>query len=353
MSSGYRKKAVTEKRIDVKRLERLMVRALCALDVAPADAKAMAWVYSVMTLRGVGHHDVTGFPNLLQSLQDGVLNASPCVATEVDRGAMAVMDGDNAPGPLAAYRMMEKAIDTARQYGVGLVCIRNSNHFVGAAPYALLAAEHGMLGLVASNTGLCMGTGASSDRAIGNNPWGFAVGTGAGHPLLLDICNAYASYGKLAEYAKRGQRIPPTWGMDAHGRRTTRPEQVIKGGVPLPIGGHKGFGIAVLVEILTGVLSGGAITDEIGPGGDNSSQVALVIDVEHFMPMRRFKARTKRMVNYLKGHPVLEPERPTTMPGDRSHAARQKLRRTGVILDGKTIESLNRWLGRLGIRARL
>jgi ureidoglycolate dehydrogenase (NAD+) len=340
------------KRIAVKRLERLMVRMLCALNVSPADAKAIAWVYSAMTLRGMGHHDATWFPNLLQNLKDGALKARPSIATEVDRGAMAVMDGDNAPGPLAAYRMTETAIEKARQYGVGLACIRNSNHFVGAAPYALLAAKHKMLGLVASNTSLCMGTGASSDRAIGNDPWGFAVDGGAGYPLLLDICNAYASYGKLAEYAASGDPIPTTWGMDSQGRPTASAERVIKGGVPLPIGGHKGFSIALLVEILTGVLSGGAILDEIALGGGGSSQVALVLDISHFMPAKRFTARTRDMVDYLKAHPLLDPNQPTMMPGERSHGAAREIRKKGVLLDKATIAKFNGWFESLGIRAR-
>ncbi len=115
---------------------------------------------------------------------------------------------------------------------------------------------------------------------------------------------------------------------------------------------HGGL-LAVLVEILSAVLSGGAVTDDVSltpKGGNGSSQTAIVIDIEHFMPMRRFKSRTKRMVDHLKSHPPLDPKHPVVLPGERSHKAGLTSRKEGVKLSKETIDALNRWLRKLGIR---
>jgi LDH2 family malate/lactate/ureidoglycolate dehydrogenase len=339
--------------ISARRLRGLMERLLRKIGMRAADASAVAWVFHTMTLRGVGHHDVTSLPGLLKRLADGVHKVRPRVRAVLRRGAVAVLEGDNAPGPLAAYRMMQLAVALARRHGIGMVSMRNSNHFLGAAPYALLAAESDMLGIAASNTMPCMGTGASRDRAIGNNPWGFAARTGAGFPFLLDICNAYASYGKLHEYASRGWKVPRDWGLDSRGRKTTDPAKVIRGGVPMPMADHKGFSLSLLVEILTGVLSGGAIADEVRlspKGGNGSCQAAIAIDIRHFLPLARFRRRTARLARYLTNHPLLDPRRATMLPGQRSHQAAVRIRREGVRLSRRTLAELNQWAARLGVR---
>jgi LDH2 family malate/lactate/ureidoglycolate dehydrogenase len=344
--------AMVSSRMSIGKLERLMARLLCAVGMRPSDASAVAWVYAAMTLRDVGHHDVTDFPGLLGRLEAGGVKARPRIRVVVDRGAIAVLEGDAAPGPLAAYRMTEKAIAKAARWGIGMACVRNSNHFVGAAAYALLAARRGMIGIIASNAGFGMGTGTSRDLAIGNNPWGFACLTGAGFPLMFDVCNAYASYGKLHEYKAAGRKLPQGWGLDRHGRPSVDPAAVLDG-VPMPIAGHKGLGLSMLVELLTGVLSDGAILEELrygSKGGKGPCQAAIVIDVRHFLSPRRFQARTGKMVKSLKAHPLLDPRRPTLLPGERSDAAAKRIRKDGVRLDRQTATALGQWCGKLGVR---
>lgn len=338
--------------ISIERLSRLVVRLLIKMGVKPADARKIAWVYRIMTLRGVGHHDINSLPFELTRLEKGYSKPRPRIKLAKDRRAVAVLDGDNGPGPLVAYIMTQKAVAKARKFGLGLVSARNSNHFIGAAAYCLLAAEHGMLGIAASNTDTVMGAHGSADRAIGNNPWGFAVRTGAGFPLLLDICNAYASYGKLHDYRKKGWKVPKEWGLDSRGRNTTDPGRILDGGVPLPMVGHKGFGLSILMEILTSVLSGGAITDEIAlmSRQDNGfSHAALVINPAFFMSPRVFKARTRKLVTYLKGHPPLKKGVPILLPGERSYKTGRKLKKTGIRLEPHTRKNLQQWMDKLGV----
>ena len=335
--------------------EKLTGKLLEKMGISRTNANKMAWVYKVMTLRGVGHHDINSLPWELSRLENGVTNPKPKVKLVKDRRAVAVLDGDNGPGPLVAYTMTQRAITKAKKYGLGMVSARNSNHFIGAAAYSLLAAEQGMLGIATSNTDNVMGAHGSADRAIGNNPWGFAVQTGAGFPLLLDICNAFASYGKLHDYRKKGWQVPKEWGLDSQGRNTTDPGKILDGGVPLPMVGHKGFGLSILMEIFTSVLSGGAITDEISlvsTKNNGFSHAALVIDPAFFMSPRAFKGRMKKLVTYLKGHPPLKKGQPVVLPGERSYKSAQELMRTGIRLRPDTRKSLQEWMVKLGVTVR-
>jgi len=347
------KKFMITSNIQVEDLESLMVKMLRKVEVTPANARDIAWVFKTMTLRGVGHHDAGLFPSLVKSIRNGTFNSRPNIKTVISKKAMAVMDADNAPGTLAAYRMTKKAIETADKYGIGFVTMRNSNHFLGSAPYSLLAAEHGMIGITLSNTMAGMAAHGSQERAIGNNPWGFAVNTGAGFPLLMDICNAYASYGKLLDYVKNNREIPRGWGLDQFGENTTDPSKVVRGGVPLPMAGHKGFGIAIMVELLTSILSSGAITENVKMDsleGNGHSQASIVINIKDFMPIKTFNNRTEEMINLLHNHAPLDPEKPVVLPGERSNKSRKKLAKEGITLRNKTVDEFNKLLDELNIK---
>ena len=345
---------ITE-RIEIDDLEAIMIRILRKVDVTAANARDIAWVFKVMTLRGVGHHDIGDFPRLVTNIRDRTFNPRPNIKTIVSKKAMAVMDADNAPGTLAAFRMTQKAIQKADKYGIGIVSMRNSNHYLGSAPYSLLAAKHDMLAISMSNTVASMAAHGSKDRAIGNNPWGFAVNTGAGFPLLMDICNAYASHGKLNDYMINNRNIPREWGLDQFGENTTDPSKVMRGGVSLPMAEHKGFGISIMMEILTSILSGGAFTENIkmnSQEGNGHSQAAIVINIKYFLPMEAFEIRTKEMIALLKNHSPLEPGKPVLLPGERSSESSKKINKEGLLLRKKTVDDLNQLLDELSVKVR-
>ena len=340
--------------IPIEDLESLMVKMLRKVDVTPANARDIAWVFKTMTLRGVGHHDIGSFPGIIKNLRDRTFNPRPKIKTVISNKATAVLDADNAPGTLAAYRMTQKAIQKAKKYGIGIVTMRNSNHFLGSAAYTLLAAEQDMIGITMSNTMAGMAAHGSNEKAIGNNPWGYAVKTGAGFPIMLDICNAYASFGKLMEYRNNDWEIPKEWGLDESGENTSDPAKVLRGGVALPMAGHKGYGLAIMVELLTSILAGGAMTENVVMNsleGNGHNQVSIVINIKHFMPMETFESRTKEMVDMLKDHSPRDPEKPVVLPGERSHAVSKKLASTGISLTEKTVDDLNQLLDELKIKS--
>jgi LDH2 family malate/lactate/ureidoglycolate dehydrogenase len=316
--------------------------------VQPQDARAVAWVFATQTLRGVGHHDLNDLPGRLERLTEGSLNPRPNIRLLTTRDSTAVIDGDNGPGELVCYRAMALAIEKAAARGVGFVVARSSNHFLAGAPYALLAAQAEMLGLCVSNTVSCMAAPGSADHLIGNNPLAFAAPTAAGYPILLDICQAYASWGVMSARKRAGQPIPDYWGRDKDGRPTTAPAAVMDGGLFMPMGEHKGFGLAILIEVLTSVLGGGAITDQIrsraASPGEGHSQACLAINVRCFMPLEAFARRTAALVATLKSHGA-----EVLIPGERSARAAAAAWTGGVRLRPDRAEALRNWAQRLDV----
>lgn len=264
------------------------------------------------------------------------------------RGGVTSLDGRNALGELCASRAVDSAMASARALGIGLATVGNSNHFLAAAPYAQRVAEAGMVGIVASRTLPSMGTPGAGKMVVGNNPLGFGVPVQGGPDLVADMCWAYASWSSFEALAQEGRDIPEHWATDPNGLRTTDPAVGLRGG-PEPIGGHKGVAMALLVEVLTSVLSDGAIADEVirdGRLGGLHSQVAVVIDPAATVGVERVAARTFEM---LQRTSELAPE-PIRYPGQRSAAASESASSVGVAVAPSVLDELDGWASRLDIQ---
>ena len=335
-------------RISAQAVEGFTAALLQGVRVLPHDARPVAWVYTTQSLRGVGHHDINSLPARLNRLTEGSINPRPEIRILASQDATAVIDGDNGLGELVTHRAMSLAIEKATVRGVGFVTARSSNHFLAAAPYALMATQAGMIGLAFSNTISCMAAHGANDDAIGNNPFGFAAPTAAGYPIVFDICNAYASLGTMSEKARNGESIPDSWGRDKEGRATTDPKAVLDGGLFMPMGGHKGFGLAILVEILTSVLGGGAITDQIrmraAQPGEGHSQCCLAVNIAQFMTVETFNQRTAAMITMLKSHGA-----EVMIPGERSAHAAAQAWTDGVLIRAEAAHALRDWARRLNV----
>ena len=268
----------------------------------------------------------------------------------------AVIEGDHGVGMVGCMKAMRLAVGKAREGGIGIVLTVRNNHFLAATPYCLEAVKAGMVGSAFSNTKPAMGYPGARGRAIGNSPLGFGIPTAAGFPILFDA-SLTISGGRLRQWIREGRRIPAgLQGVDGDGRPTDDPRAVLVGGTPLPIGGHKGAGLAVLVEVLTGVLGGAAFLGGITPpGGDlrdksrAMSQCCIAIDVEAFMPLTEFESRMAEFVADLKDHPVEEGAGEIRLPGERMERARLECEARGIPLDPDVRETLAEWAERLGV----
>jgi LDH2 family malate/lactate/ureidoglycolate dehydrogenase len=334
-------------KIRVDQLQDFIINILQAAGLTPANARTMAEVFIRSTLRGVGHHDIHSLPDRLALIESGRVNPTPNISLLHKFQAVESYDGDNGPGEVCCSFIMERAMHLASEYGIGFSTIRHSNHFLGASPYAEQAAEQNYLGLVFSRAVNAMGAPGASRNFIGNNPFGFAANSAGDFPLMLDISQAYSSHGKLNQKIKAGEAVPEYWGMDAGHQPTTDPKAIMQGGMINPIAGHKGFGLALLVEILTGLLSGGEILDETNPNfttPEISSQTAIAIKIEALMPVENFQERVSDLINRIQ---TLEPE--VQLPGRRSFESKNQALSDGLELDPEIISQLNEWAVKLKV----
>lgn len=323
--------------------------------LSEADARLCAEVAVLQEMRGVKTHGLRRVAPTLERLKNGQITPRPNRTVLRDSGATVVIDGDYGPGILGCMDAMDRAIAKSGQFGIGIGIVIHNNHFQSAAPYCLRAVEKGKLGIAFSNTQASMGYPGALGRVIGNSPLGFAVPTAAGFPVVFDSAMT-TSGGKLSQWITEGKSIPAALlGLDAQGDVSNDPKAVLEGGTPMPVGGHKGAGIAILVEILTGVLGGGAFLKGIVPENartrkeESDSQCCIAIDIGHFMPVELFQKRMADFIADLKSNPTAPSHREILLPGENAQRHHDSARRDGVTLGEEVRQSLALWAERLQV----
>lgn len=322
---------------------------LCAYDVAPDDARIAAEVLVTADTRGVHTHGLLLLGRYCNQLRLGGVVPRPDFRVVREANSTALVDGGAGLAQVTAVKAMALALDKAGQHGSGMVSVCNSHHFGAAAPYALLALERGMLGFAATNAGVTMTAPGAVGRLIGNNPFAFAVPNGE-HPFVLDMAMSQSSGGRVRRLARSGEPIPLGWVVDEHGNDTTDPADYDANGALLPIGGHKGFGLALMIEILSGVLAGAATTTDVridvlephAPAG--MGHLLMAIDIASF----RDPAGFGKDLAHLLGK-IASPVTGARVPGSTSNAVAATSRRQGVALPADVVVSLTRLAEELAV----
>ncbi len=331
-------------RVDAKRLASAVANIFTSLGIAPADAQIVADDLVLADLEGVGSHGVMLMPMYVERIQKGsVSKASRGDVVGNNRTAL-VIDANNALGQLTAHQAVNLVSARAREYGMATVAVRNAFHFGTAGRYARLIAEHGCVGMVMSNTRPLMPAPGGAEAITGNNPIAIALPNAGAHPVEVDMALSATAMGKIRLAAAAGQSIPSDWGMAADGRPTTDPNEAIKG-MLAPAAGPKGFGLAFIIDLLCGGLSGGAIGAEVRPLYGNASdpyrcsQLFIAIDTGAFPDgdtfARRVDEQSKRVSNS-KRAPGIDR---VYAPGELAYTTRQN--NAGVCtLSRQTFDSL-------------
>ncbi|MCS7460304.1 Ldh family oxidoreductase [Paenibacillus doosanensis] len=329
-------------RISLSELERLTYELLKAAGLSAEHAGVVADVFMRATYRGVGHHDIYELPGRIDQLLKGGINAKPAIKRLHKYAALENYDGDNGLGELCGMFIMRRAEKLADEHGIGLCAIRNTRHILASSPYVEAAAQDGYIGYIVTRGAPTMGAPGRKEKVIGTSPMGYAVPTDKGYPLMFDACLAYASNGVLSDKAQAGERVPAHWGLDADGNPTDDPAAMSlpKGGTRLPIGGHKGFGLTILGEILTGLLSEGQLIDEPQPGTGEvgvPSHTAVCIKADGLLGREGLARRTSELIGRMEARaPGL------IVPGKRSSESRVGiLSRGGIDVPKGLIDKLN------------
>jgi len=311
------------------------------------NAERAADVHYRVTLRGTGHHDVSAFPGRAGAVLDGTFAANPEFVKLASFGAMESWDGGNGLGEVVCSFIIDRAMALADEHGLGFCAVRNSNHFLAASPYIERATERGYIALMFAKGGADMGgPDGNADHCMSALPLGMAYPTDE-YAVMLDVCMAYISYGQLARKIAAGEKVEPWWGVDKDGNPTTDPS-ALAAGTRFPIGGHKGFGLSMLGEVLTSVMGMGTILDqkETPDGLKNpTTHSALVIKAGAFFGNDKFLSRAGELTRRTDARsPGIR------IPGKRSHEYREECLKNGAIeLDDKLVGQLNDMAERLGI----
>ncbi len=298
-----------EERAIVVRADRLrafVARLLTALGVPGGDAETVAEILVEADLRGVESHGTTRVAGYVSMMRLGLLNPKPNVQFLRETPSTAALDGDNGFGMVVARRAMEIAMAKAAVTGIACVTARNLTHTGMVGFYPMMAARAALIGLAVNNGPAIVPPFGGTTPTFATNPIAVAFPAGEAEPIVLDMASTMAAGGKLRLAAKKGKPIPPTWALDRRGLPTTDPEEALLHGFLQWAGGYKGFGIATVVEVLGGVLSGGLFGTDVPPmkvfGRDPlvSSGFYLAIDPARFMPLDEFKGRVDRLIRQIK-----------------------------------------------------
>jgi LDH2 family malate/lactate/ureidoglycolate dehydrogenase len=324
-------------------LESWTFQLLIASGLSESHAARTAEVYRRASARGLGHHDLSALPQRLGWLAQGEVNPRPRVELTAEGPAFETWDGDEGLGEVLCRHILDRALEKARTTGVAYAGVRRSNHFLAADPYVQIGAEAGFLVVLWSNTDAGMAFPGGTRKVLGNNPLGWALGSGEGG-LSADLCLAETSIGNLNALAARDAPVPPHWGRGPDGRPAATARELQQGAIE-PIGGPKGLALALLGEVLTGVLTGGPTFDEVLPpvGLRTHNQMVLAFDLDHFggravvgdrVASLRVRARAAGLDRF---------------PGDRSHGCEIRASREGISVPVPLAEALGAWSSRLGV----
>jgi LDH2 family malate/lactate/ureidoglycolate dehydrogenase len=313
----------------------LAARALAAGGMRAEEAALAARVLVLADLFGLSTHGISRVPQYLNRVTLGGIDAQADIQVARVMPALAMVDGRNGIGPLIGMRALEAALQGARTCGVGAAFARGSNHFGPIAPYALLAAEQGFATLIASNATTTIAPWGGRDTRIGNNPIGIGVPSPGGDPVILDMALSVAARAKIRTLAAAGAPLPEGWAADAEGRPTTDARAALAGFL-LPVGGHKGYGLAVMVDLLAGLLSGAAYLTRVS-AWDKAPEVAqdlghvfIAIDATKLAPAEVLRARMADFCDIIHATPAADPACPVMLPGEREMALLHRQRAEGV-----------------------
>jgi ureidoglycolate dehydrogenase (NAD+) len=326
----------------------LATGALEGLGLARVDALDAARILVMGDLFGLTTHGVSRLESYGERLLLGGIKARPDIRIEKVAATIARLDGDNGVGTLVGYRALQAAMAMARESGTGIVFARNSNHFGPIAPYSYLAAQEGFASVIGSNSTATMAPTGGREARVGNSPIGFGIPNPGARPIILDMASSVVARAKIRDALKAGQAIPATWATDRDGRPTTDPKAALEGFL-LPIGGYKGYGLALIVDLLAGVLSGAAYLTHVRSWIDvpeepqNLGHFFFLIDTGRLGDAAWLGERIADFTHLLRATPLADPSQPIRLPGEIEQDKLERHRRDGIPIDVHLRDTLIRF----------
>lgn len=305
--------------VDFETMEQFMANALIKAGVPESDAAVCADILITADKLGIDSHGCNRLkPIYLDRIKDGILNPVTNFEIVKEGPTTAVVDGHNGMGHVIARRSMQMAIDKAKEFGMGMVAVRNSTHYGIAGYYALMAAKSGMIGVTGTNARPSIAPTFGVENMLGTNPLTFGMPTDEDFPFLLDCATSVSQRGKIELYARKGKPVPKGWVIDEQGESKTDSAEILKdlvnekaalaplGGIGEETAGYKGYGYATVVEILSAALQGGSYMKML-MGFEDGKKVPyplghffIAMDISHFIELDSFKKTTGNILRELR-----------------------------------------------------
>lgn len=342
-------------RVSREALEAFCVEAMRRAGMTEADARLTAEVLVTTDTWGTHTHGTKQIRNLMKNFREGRMDIKARAELTAEGPGWARFDGHASMPMPTSVRAMETAVGKAKSTGIAIATVNNSGHYGAAGYYAWLATTHDMIGLSFSNVDPGVAAPGSRGSVLGTNPLAYAVPAGKEHPVMMDIATSVVAASKIYALRDLGKPIPEGWLVDGDGVPTTNPSLYPQVGALMPMAGHKGYGIALLVEVLTGVLGGGAFGNLLRswvfgpPLPVNQSHSFVAINVEAFEPAASFKQRMDALIRQIKDAPKAKGADRIWLPGEKEWEYRAKALAEGIVLPQDVRSSLKALAEDLGI----
>jgi L-2-hydroxycarboxylate dehydrogenase (NAD+) len=347
-------------RIQADSLKDLCIRVFQKMGLPEEDARITAGVLVATDLRGIDSHGVARLGFYVERLRNGVIVPRSKVRTVAETPVTALIDAGGGMGQPVSYRAMEKAIQKAMDVGAGFVAVRNSNHYGIAGYYAMMALEHDCIGVSMTNSSVFVVPTFGREAMLGTNPIAVAAPAGRERPFVLDMATSIVPFGKLEVYDWLGKATPPGWASDEDGAPATDPKRVMQnlmtqaggglmplGGAGESLGGHKGYGLVLLVDVLCGVLSGACYADLVNPKTADGRPLPSglghffgALQVQAFRPVAEFKAAMDDLQQRLRNAPKAEGQDRIYIHGEKEFEEAERRSREGIPLSPKVLAEL-------------
>ena len=349
-------------RVDARKLTNFSTEVLQKLGVPAEDAQITASILVAAPLRGVDTHGVVQLVDYVRHIKKGLINVRPDIKVFSEAPSTAIMDGDQGLGFVIGHRAMMEAMRRAEKTGAGFIAVRNSTHFGAAADYTMMALERDMIGIAMTTTGIVVVAPGSAKPAVGTNPLSIAAPAGKKPPFVLDMATSVVANNKLEKARREGASIPEGWAIDKEGKPITDPAKRVfgegglltLGGTP-KFGGYKGFGLGVLVDILSGVLSGSPATFLKKPPATRSSGLSSMghffgaLRIDSFLPVEDFKKSMDEMIEAFEALPTLPGVKKIYAAGGYEAEIEKDRRANGIPLHPSVLASLQELAKELNI----
>jgi LDH2 family malate/lactate/ureidoglycolate dehydrogenase len=343
-------------RVPAAAIEELIQDCMTAVGLPAADAVRVAELMLEADLTGADAHGVFRLPQYIRRIKAGGVNPKPRITVEKTAVATAMVDGDNGMGHLIMGRAADTAIELAKEAGVAWVGAKRSNHAGAAGVYAAMPLARDMIGIyaVVANANH-MPVWGSSENLLGTNPIAFAVPAGEEAPVVLDIATTVVSYGTVKANRLQGKPMPAGWMTDKQGKPLTDSAKSADG-LLLPIGGHKGSGLALALGLLAGTLNGAAFGRDVvdfnydDETACDTGHFIIALDINRFLPLDAFKSAIDRHLRDLKSSPTLPGVDAIRLPGEQRRTRRAERARHGVPIFPEVVAQLDKLADELGVK---